>query len=251
MANANGVPHSFVVDMGAAPHAPVRSHPRRVQVRVRMAHPRPDGLRDVSELEALGKVEDAIVARVEEGLEGIYVGRYLGAGFVTLVFYVPEPAASIDDELENLDLEAAVRSFGPYTPQSASAIDAAWSFYLEFLYPDEVSLQQMLNRDQLRHREELGDCLDVPRTIDHLVVFASRVAADGAARALAAAGFRVDPVRESTEGQPPRTTFRLEFHRDERLDGNRPDAFCADIRALIAPFDGDYDGWGAAVVKRE
>jgi hypothetical protein len=70
-------------------------------------------------------------------------------------------------------------------------------------------------------------------------------------RTLAAAGFRCDPVRESAGAGGRRPDFRLEFHRDEPLDGNRPDAFCAEIRALIAPFEGDYDGWGGPIVKRE
>jgi hypothetical protein len=251
MANANDAPHTFVLDMAAARHAPVETHPRRVQIRVRMARPRPDGLRDGSEAEALGKVEDAIVALVEEALQGIYVGRFLGAGFVTFVFYVPERAGNIGQAIAGLDLAAAVRPFGPYEPQWLSEIDAAWRFYLEFLYPDPVSREMMLNRDQLRHRQKAGDCLEAPRTIDHLVVFASREAADGATRALDAAGFRCDPVRESAGGHGRRPDFRLEFRRDEPLDGDRPDAFCAEIRAIIEPFEGHYDGWGGPIVKRE
>jgi hypothetical protein len=196
-------------------------------------------------------VEDAIVARVEEALGSIYVGRFLGAGFVTFVFYAPERAGSIDQAIASLDLPSAVRPSGPYEPEWLSEADEAWSFYLEFLYPDPVSLEMMLNRDQQRHREKLGDCLEMPRTIDHLVVFSSREAAEGATQALTAAGFRCDPVRESARSGAGQTDFRLEFHRDERLDGDRPDAFCAEIRGVIAPFDGDYDGWGGLIVKRE
>jgi regulator of RNase E activity RraB len=249
MANVDGTPHSFVLDMAAAEHAPVATHPLRVQVRVRMARARSDGLRDASEMDALGKVEDTIVARVVEALQGIYVGRFLGAGFVTFVFYVPERADSVDQAIADLDLRATVRPLGPYEPEWLSEVDTGWTFYLEFLYPDPVSFERMLNRDQLRHREELGDCLDLPRTIDHLVVFTSREAADGASRALASAGFQCDPVQESAADDGGSPDFRLEVHRDERLDDNRPDAFCAEIRALVAPFDGDYDGWGGPIVK--
>ncbi len=202
MANVDDVPHSFVLDMAAAQHAPVASHPHRVQIRVRMTLPRPDGLRHGSEAEALGKVEDAIVRRVEEALGGIYVGRFLGAGFVTFVLYVPERAGSIDQAIASLDLASAVRPFGPYEPEWLSEADQAWRFYLEFLYPDPVSREMMLNREQVQHRVKLGDCLEMPRTI-------------------------------------------------ERLDGDRPDLFCAEIRELIAPFEGDYDGWGGVIVKRE
>jgi hypothetical protein len=162
-----------------------------------------------------------------------------------------ERASSIDQAIADLDLASSVRPFGPYEPEWLSQIDTAWSFYLEFLYPDPVSRERMLNRDQLRHRRKLGDCLEVPRTIDHLVVFASREAADRAAHALGAAGFRCDPVRESAAGDGGQQDFRLEFHRDDSLDEDRPDAFCAEIRELIEPFDGDYDGWGALIVKRD
>jgi hypothetical protein len=245
MANADGAPHTFVLDMAAVRHAPVETHPYRLQIRIRIARPRPDGLRDQSEAEALGKAEDAIVGRVGKALEGIYVGRFLGAGFVTFVFYLPERPGDMGQAIAELDLASAVRPFGPYEPEWLTATDAAWGFYREFLYPDRFSRERMLNRDQLRHREELGDCLEMPRTIDHLVVFASRDAADRATHALEAAGFRCDPLRES-DGN-----FRLEFHRDEPLNGDRPDAFCAEIFALIEPFQGDYDGWGGVIMKRE
>jgi hypothetical protein len=251
MAKADGALHSFFLDMAAARHAPVKTHPRRVQVRVRMARPRPDGLRDGSEAEALGQVEDALAERFQRALQGIDVGRFLGAGFVTFVFYVPDRAGSIDQVIDDLDLPSAVRPFGPYEPEWLSESDPAWCFYFEFLYPDPVSRQMMLNRDQLHHRQKLQDRLDVPRTIDHLVVFASRQAADGAAHALSAAGFRCDPVQESAAGNGRRPDFRLEFHRDDSLDEGRPDAFCAEIRELIAPFNGDYDGWGGPIVKRD
>jgi regulator of RNase E activity RraB len=39
------------------------------------------------------------------------------------------------------------------------------------------------------------------------------------------------------------------FHRDDSLADGRPDDFVAEIFELLAPFDGDYDGWGATHIQ--
>jgi len=253
LARANGAVHSFVLDMGAAAHAPIETHPLRVQVRVKLQRPRPDGLRDATELDAMGKVEDAIVQRFQEKLDALYVGRYVGAGYTTFVFYLPTLLGELRAHVTRLDLARAISDFGPYEPQWLSEDDPGWRFYSEFLYPDETSRESMLNRDQLRQRVEAGDRLEIPRLIDHFAYFTSSEAADAASRALEAAGFSVDPVAPPNvdANGPSREKWGVQFHRVEPLTHGRPDAFCAEIRSLLKPLDGEYDGWGGVVVRAE
>jgi len=105
-----------------------------------------------------------------------------------------------------------------------------------------VRLQSMLNGRLQRQMEKSGDHLEIPREVDHLVVFSSEPNATSAAVALAKAGFRIDPLRgpEGDDG-----TWRLEFHRTDACDGERPDRFVFEVLDLIEPFDGEFDGWGS------
>jgi regulator of RNase E activity RraB len=242
MSDVDGAITSFVIDMAAAEHAPLATHPIRVQVRVELLRPLPNGLRDQSELEPMGKVEDTLVERLETALDAIYVGRFLGEGASNFVFYLPESAR---DALA--DLEPVIGSLGEYEPEWLDDEDPEWGFYMEFLYPDAESHERMMNRAQLTQRREIGDRLDVPREIDHFATFPSEEQAAAAGVALKGAGFRVDEPSEGEDGE----TWGFEFHRDETLTDDRPDEFCAEIRDLIEPHEGEYDGWGGMVVKAD
>jgi hypothetical protein len=240
LARMNDAPASFVIDMAAAAHAPLASHPLRVQTRVKLRQPLPDGLRDASELEPLGRVEDAIEARVTTLLEGVYVGRFLGEGYMTLVFYVGPNVDAVERVL------ATTEPIDGYRVEWLTEGDPEWSFYFDVLFPDDASREGILNRRQIRERVSLGDRLDVAREVDHFAVFPSKEKANAAAAALRRAGYRVDdPSAHDDDG------FGLEFHKSETLDDGRPDEFCAEARALVEPYGGDYDGWGATVVKGE
>lgn len=238
MAVVDDAPTSFVVDMGAAGHAPLASHPVRIQVRSALLRPLSNGLRDASEVDSLGELEDAIVERLASAVDAVYVGRFLGAGEVTFVLYAPEGTS--DD-----DLTAPLGALGDYRARWDAEEDAGWSTYFEFLYPDEASHLSMMNRQQLAQRREMGDRLDVPREIDHFAVFPSLAQANAAAVTLGDAGFRVSNVEQGEDGE----TFGVQFHREETLDGDKADAFCEEILDLVEPHDGDYDGWGGAVIK--
>ncbi len=238
MANVDGAATSFVVDMNAAKSGPIATHPRRIQVRVKLLSPLPNGLRGAGELEAMGKVEDIIVAAIETKLEGLYVGRYLGGGFTTFVFYAPAASAI-------MDLGAAIGPLGDYRAEWLTEEDPQWRYYFQFLFPDDASREQMTNRAQIEQRKQIGDRLDVPREIDHFAIFPSRKHAEDACIALTKAGFRVGEPTVREEQQ----TWTLEFHRVDSLDQGRPNVFCAEIRGLLGAFDGNYDGWGAIVVK--
>jgi hypothetical protein len=93
---------------------------------------------------------------------------------------------------------------------------------------------------------EANDQLEIPRVVDHMAYFPSREQADAAAKALTDAGFSADPVT------PPKEEgggWGLQFHREDPCDGENPDEFTFEVLDLIAPHEGDYDGWGSPVQK--
>jgi regulator of RNase E activity RraB len=97
-------------------------------------------------------------------------------------------------------------------------------------------------------RAEHKDRPEVVREIDHLVLFPDEARARQAATAFAKLGYRVDPVRKRKE-RGGTQAWAVEFHRDDRLDGNRPHEITGEILDIIVPLGGDYDGWGAVIER--
>ena len=232
-------PASFVIDLAARKHAPVATHPVRLMIRVPMLRPRPDGLRDRSEMDALGQLEDRFVAALEQKVDALYVGRIVHDGHTTMWLYVPAAHRAALETLPDV-----TGSAGDYEPSWAVADDPAWEAYTEFLAPGPYDVQTIWNRRLIQVFTDNGDRLDQPREIDHYALFPNRADADVAALALRAAGFRTDDVEDKDDGR-----VGLQFHRSDRLSDGRPDEFVGEILDIILERDGVYDGWGAMHVK--
>jgi regulator of RNase E activity RraB len=239
MAILDGHRASFVLDMGVAPHVPVKSHPLRLEVRVKLLHPREDGLRDASELAAMGQIEDLVSKRVSAGLGGIYAGRVICEGWNTFVFYLPAAHA---ERVE--DLVAVIGALEPYEWEWLAEDDPEWDYFTGFLYPDKLSLETMANRQLVENLEAKGDRLEVTRDIDHRAYFPTLERAAAAAVKLRSIGFRTDEVGFLEDEDRP---WVLDFHRVDSLANGRPDEFCAEILNIVLPHEGTYDGWGTVV----
>jgi hypothetical protein len=226
------------IDLAAAAHAPVASHPVRLQFRVKMLEPRADGLRSNEEAEALFALEDKLADALHTGHDAIYVARLVAFGFSEFFFYVSTAQRSAAAAIAPL-----VKSLAPYELEWFDEDDATWERYFE-LYPNAYAMQTILNRNLIAHMVEAKDRLEIPRVIDHLAYFPSREQAEAAAKALVAADFTTDPV------QPPKEEgggWGLQFHREDQCDGESADEFTFEVLDLIIPHEGDYDGWGSPV----
>jgi regulator of RNase E activity RraB len=225
-----------LLDLNASQHAPVLTHPYRLEVMVPMLEPRPDGLRSSEEAPALFALEDTVVDRLTRAFSALYVGRFVARRNTTLVFYAPAA-------LTPGDATSRIGHIEPYRAVVHVEKDAGWEFYRDFLWPGPYGLQGILNRQLLAVRAEHGDRPEIIREVDHMALFPTRAALDAAAARLVSLGYRIDPV----EGPAEDGRWALDFHRDERLDVGRPDGFVTEILDVLLPLDGDYDGWGAQI----
>lgn len=239
MARIEGQPASFVIDLAAAVHAPVASHPIQLSIRVPMLSPRPDGLRDGGELDALGALEDQFVAALEAKVDAIYVGRVVHAGDTTLYLYVPEAHR---DALESLPELTGAPPEG-YDPSWGVGDDPDWDQYRGFLAPDEYAHQSIWNRRLVKIFVDGGDQLEVVREVDHLATFASREAAEQAASALTAAGYRCDPValREPDDDDDEGDEGEDDGEGEDDAEAGEDDAEAGEVSAASAEVDDDAD----------
>lgn len=236
-------PASFVVDLAAAQHAPLDSHPVRVQVRLTLQAPTEDGMPTPHESPLLHALEDRVTEGLAEHMGGIFVGHEISRGYLHVVAYCPRnrvgDEATLIDWLDDDGYEVAW----------LASDDPGWDMYFEHMYPSVWEMRTIWNRRLLARLEDHGDDLERARPIDHFAYFRGPEPAAAAAKALEKAGFLVDPPHrsEDDERKSP-AVWTVEFHRDDALADGRADAVSLEIMELIDPHDGDYDGWGCAVV---
>lgn len=232
-----GQPARYVVDLAALGHAPVASHPLRVQIALAIGardaagRPAPD---DAARLEA---IEDVLVELLETQADAIYVGRRVDGDAWTLVCYAPpEHRANLQALPGRIELARTARW--------SLDDDPAWRGHAA-MQPEPHVRQAIENQRLVARYAAEGDALARPRPIDHLAYFASEAAAQAAAAALTAAGFRCDEVEGDRDDDDDRECWSLEFHRSDALDGDHPDRFTREILDVLVPLGGSYDGWTA------
>ncbi|MBL8627835.1 MAG: DUF695 domain-containing protein [Myxococcales bacterium] len=235
-----GQPARYVVDLAALAHAPVASHPLRVQIALAIGardaagRPAPE---DAARLEA---IEDVLVELLETQADAIYVGRRVDGDAWTLVCYAPP-----EHRGDLLALPGRIEL--ARTARWSLDDDPAWSGHAA-MQPEPHVRQAIENQRLVARYAAEGDALARPRPIDHLAYFASEAAAQAAAAALTAAGFRCDEVEGDRDDDDDRECWSLEFHRSDPLDGDHPDRFTRQILDVLIPLGGSYDGWTALVV---
>lgn len=243
-----GYPTVINLDLGASDWAPLATHSWRVEVRVPLQWPREDGLRRREEAPILFALEDELCRRFAAVAELLFVGRLVGAGQLYLFFYGTPAAQGAEPALrEILD---SVR--GDHDAFLSVKPDPDWDLYLDFLLPDPIDLQIMINRRQLETLADQGDDGNLPREVEHSAIFARHTAADRAARLLGETGFLVDRPRPVTglRSGDPALRWELDFSRVDALASGRIHEICAELMDIVLASEGDYEGWTSLVLAK-
>ncbi|HEY0648244.1 DUF695 domain-containing protein [Phenylobacterium sp.] len=231
-------PASIFLDMSIARRAPVPGYDRMGYLRVIMRKPRDDGLSSSEEFDELVRVEDAIVAEIQQASPTLYVGRNTSSGNRDFYFYTR------DAQVFEAVARRAMAAFPEYRFEIGDRADAKWSTYFEFLYPRPLDIQFMGNRSVLARLATDGDDGAMPRSIDHLAIFPNRAAGDGFATEMAAQGFKVEAKRYNPDD---RKQYLVNVSRVDR-----PVEIDRVVEILFNSAQkrgGEYDGWETEVVR--
>jgi hypothetical protein len=228
-------PASIFVDLGIASEAPLVAFPQMGYVRVEMLRPREDGLSSQDEFHGLCALEDDLTAHIAANGGAIYVGRNTSGGFRDFYFYA-ENASQFTSAAED-----AAGRHPSYRCEVGGRPDPDWRVYFDFLSPSLDDRQRMMNRHVIDRLKEHGDCLNVPRQIDHHVYFDTR---DGTST------FIVRVEREGFRAELPsvweESGFVIEF---ARIDAPDHDEITVMLARLARELGGEYGGWGCLQVS--
>ncbi len=201
-------------------------------VGLQILEPGDHGMGTGADVTRLHSAEDAICdAAKAAGFR--YVGRLRNAGDWQLTFY---GRAGLEQALEALVIPLR----GERGYRTGSKPDAACGYYHEFLMPDAERWQWILDRRVVEQLAAAGDHHASPRLVDHFLYFEDAARRDAFAAAATAKGFQVEPTQEGIGAHLVR--------RDSVDLGHVHDVVMV-LRALAQEHGGDYDGWGAPVVK--
>ncbi len=225
------------VDVELYDQAPDGALPHTIRVVVPLLHPRADGLPDTPERPRLDAMESDIVG-IMETIGAIHVGRASFGGAVRHYFYAPG-ADAVDDAAECCIAAVTDRKI-----EVGSYHDPDWQQYFDFLYPNPLGWQWILDRRTLDALVEQGDDLGLPRPIDHHASFETAAGRDAFANAVSALGYQIAERGVHDDESDGVRVFTLDFATAYAPVAIFP--VTIELFRLAEACGGTYDGWMGA-----
>jgi hypothetical protein len=125
--------------------------------------------------------------------------------------------------------------------------DAEWSYYREFLYPNEERRRWMRNRRAVDALRERSDPLDTPRRVVHFAFFGRAADRQRFAAAVNAMGFTCE---ESTRAGKE-LSFAVRIQREDAIGLEAIHPLTDELAALARECGGVYDGWETTVLEHD
>ena len=213
--------------------APVEEYAQRIQFAVYYRRPTERGLPTEEENPMLWEVEDALYECIE-ALDVIYAGVMKWNNRVNFFLY----AKSVEGIEEALG-KALGDKFPDYECQLWVDEDVAWECYLELLYPDKYSLQEIANSKVLRALISEGDDVSKERRVEHWAYFSSKESAEQFLDRVVAEGFEVftTNVLDAEEHYP----YQVGVARRDVPEDIHPVTWL--LLDVAEELGGYYDGW--------
>lgn len=229
-----GKPHSTMVNLSLFDIAPKPKLDVFHCLEITLKYPNPEhGMTTNEEFQPLSDMEDLILRNETEHL--VYIARQTGDGKRKFYFY-----ASMEVNFVSF-MDVLGQSFPAYEKNTFYFEDPNWQTYFEDLYPNAIAMNEISNRAVLFRLEENGDNLEVPREIDHLVIFKNRKKANDFSKIVEERGFT---VKISSSGIFNKT-FDLLVQKND--PPSRLDPITFELQELAESLGGSYDGWGCMV----
>lgn len=227
----DGAPHSTMVNLSLLDVAPIAALCEFYCIEINLMHPNPEnGMTTSEESQPLKDLEDFI----DDSLTGAikYVARQTGDSKRKFYFY-GSAQASFDALVDDI-----TKAFPAYEKTTFNFEDTEWQTYLNDLYPNAMAMNEITNRAVCFRLEEGGDDLNIPRTIDHSVIFRNRKHAKEFEKVVVEKGFSVE-IKSSGMWKK---TFDLLVQRTDPPSSLDPITF--ELERLAEDLGGSYDGWG-------
>jgi hypothetical protein len=131
-------------------------------------------------------------------------------------------------------------------PYTSIEKDEKWNTYFSFLYPDDGTLEHLLNEKVIVKLMEGGDKLTVPRQVDHWLYFRTPEDREKFIEFALEKKFTIGEKRFLASSNTP---YQLRISRIDNVDIRSMCAITIDLRKKAATLNGRYDGWETHIIK--
>lgn len=239
LAKVDDAPASILLDLSLKGKHKHSGKSTLYAVQIDMVYPDHHQMGSSTEMEVLGPIEDAVVEEVAL-LTLRYIGRLRNNGFWQLTFMGPEAQQESVREIASKHLTPVDRTF-----EIIAQSDPTWSYYLDFLYPNEERMIWIQDHRVVQALQREGDTLQKPRPVEHSLYFPNSQSRAAFLKKAAALGFHyTEFVSENAE-----RSFGLTLSRVDSVKLEEIHEVTILLTSLAEQFQGAYDGWETTVEK--
>ncbi len=221
-------------------HLPIAELPVLYWCRIQMRDAAEHGMGVGEDAEALTQLEDTL--NDEASAHGLYpVGRLRNDGVWQIAYYGPKGK---DIKLiASLWLDPVEREY-----EVGSSDDPEWSYYIDFLLPDEERSQWIADCRVIENLRKHGDPLSSPRRVDHWVFCNDEASRSRFRDDAVNMGFSVENEWIDKENSPSQP-FIIQIYRTDVVELEEIHAVIMQLVNLAKSVDVTYDGWETFVIK--
>ncbi len=235
---------SVLLDLEAGSALGILADPHLILIRISLKSSNPDGLSTDEEFPELCLVDDAIRELAQLPRPYIYVGRITSQGERTFFVYTEGDSRSGLDEIKAF----LAQKISDYPFFFALRKDPDCSGYLQFLSPLPEEMQTIQNQRIIQTLLQHDDDLSQPRPVDHFVYFPSAAKREEFKQKIA--NLEIGSWQESERGEETSKEYCLNFVKVSAVDLPTIDKIVITFFRLAQESNGEYDGWGAPIIKK-
>lgn len=235
----DGNPGSTTLRMDLIENAPLKGYDYVVVTGLSYETSRDDGFPEPQTFPTLHKLADELASIIGSKTDYLIVGSFMFNRERLEYFYVKNIG----------DLEATLKNHYAKTyPNQEYYLnikeDKNWSYYSEFLYPNEETLNYMADQSVVRNLIEAGDSLEKERRVDHWIYFSKEKDMNSFKSQIKELGFQVQYAGVNEETELP---FELQIWKIDFVDIKSIYTVTSELRSLSMLYKGQYDGWETSV----
>jgi hypothetical protein len=126
--------------------------------------------------------------------------------------------------------------------------DKSWTYYYNFLYPTNISLEFLFDQDYLHDLVLQGDDLKGLRKVNHWLYFKNVNLRNSAGERLKILNFSLDSIAYR---KGSKLAYELKISRHDSINPDSIDQLTTLLRLLCVSYKAQYDGWGTEVKDLE
>lgn len=237
----DGKSGSTTLRMDLIDYTPIESYDNVLVTGLTYETSKENGFPENETFSLLHKVADELIEIVEGETEFILVGSFMYNNERLEYFYIKEPK-NIISKIEKFYKD----NYPNYKFYLNVKEDKEWTYYRDFLYPNEETKNYMADQSVLRNLEEAGDKLTKARRVDHWLYFSKELDMNICKEELIKSQFKVQNAAINNETTLP---YELQVWRIDNVDIDSIYPITSNLRIVAQKYGGEYDGWETSVER--